>query len=70
MITFKEWMELVEFKITEGCYYYSNVEDLFSLNRWDDDQDGSVVVWCLIPPTTRGCMRWRCVTIRTTGHTD
>jgi hypothetical protein len=40
MITLKEWMELVEFKITEGSYYYTNVEGLFSLHRWDGDQDG------------------------------
>ena len=40
MITLKEWMELVEFKITEGSYYYCNVEGLFLLHSWNGDQDG------------------------------
>lgn len=42
MITIKEWMELVDYKITEGsqyqwrCYGY----DAYSLDSWDGDYDG------------------------------
>jgi hypothetical protein len=40
MITLKEWIELVDYKITEGSYYYCNVEGLFLLHSWNGDQDG------------------------------
>lgn len=42
MITLKEWMELVDYRITEGsdfcwdCYG----PDVYSLDSWDGDQDG------------------------------
>lgn len=40
MITLKEWMELVDYKITEGSNYYCNVEGLFLLHSWNGYQDG------------------------------
>lgn len=40
MIILKEWMELVDYKITEGSDYYGNVPDLYSLNSWNGEQDG------------------------------
>lgn len=45
MITLKQWMELVNYQITEGSDYYAEVKDsnitLYSLNSWDGKQDGS-----------------------------
>ena len=40
MITLKEWMELVDYKITEGSDYYGSVPALYSLNSWSGEQDG------------------------------
>ena len=40
MITLKEWMELVDFKITEGSDYYTNIPGLYSLSYWNEQQDG------------------------------
>lgn len=43
MITLKQWMELVDYKITEGstygwqCYGYN----AYTLDSWDGDHDGS-----------------------------
>lgn len=42
MITMKEWMELVNYRITEGSDYnwqcYGN--DVYALDSWNGDQDG------------------------------
>jgi hypothetical protein len=42
MITMKEWMEIVDYRITEGCEYcwecYGN--KAYQLDSWNGDQDG------------------------------
>lgn len=40
MITLKEWMELVDYKITEGSDFFNNVPDLYCLTSWNGEQDG------------------------------
>ena len=42
MITLKEWMELVDYRITEGSDYCWNCygHDAHSLDSWNGDQDG------------------------------
>ncbi len=40
MLTLKEWMELVDCRITEGSDYYSNIPGLYSLTSWNGEQDG------------------------------
>ena len=40
MITLKEWMELVDCRITEGSDYYTNIPGLYSLSAWNEQQDG------------------------------
>jgi len=43
MITMKQWMELVDYKITEGSDYYAsgdNVKPLYMLSSWNGDNNG------------------------------
>ena len=40
MLNLKEFMELVDYKITEGSDYYTNVPGLYMLNSWNGEQDG------------------------------
>lgn len=40
MLTLKEWMELVDYKITEGSDYFTNITGLYSLSSWNEQQDG------------------------------
>lgn len=40
MLTLKEFMELVDYKITEGSDYYVNVPGLYMLSSWNGEQDG------------------------------
>lgn len=40
MITLKEWMELVDCRITEGSDYFTNIPGLYSLSAWNGEQDG------------------------------
>ena len=40
MLTLKEWMELVDYKITEGSDYFSNLTGLYCLTSWNGEQDG------------------------------
>lgn len=40
MLTLKEWMELVDYKITEGSEYYQNGKVLYSFSSWNGDHDG------------------------------
>lgn len=40
MITLKDWMDLVEYKITEGSDYYHNDQTLYVLDSWDGSHDG------------------------------
>lgn len=40
MITMKEWMELVDYRITEGGDFYSNVDGLYHISSWNGEQDG------------------------------
>ena len=41
MITLKEWMELVDYRITEGSDYCWSCygPDAYSLDSWNGDQD-------------------------------
>lgn len=39
MITLKEWMEVVDYRITEGGDYYA-YGGAYSLSSWNGDQDG------------------------------
>jgi hypothetical protein len=43
MITLKEWMELVDYRITEGSNYGWQCygANAYSLDSWDNDQDGA-----------------------------
>jgi hypothetical protein len=38
MISLKQWMELVDYRITEGSDYHLNGENLFSLTSWNGRQ--------------------------------
>lgn len=40
MITLKEWMELADYRITEGSDYFTNITGLYSLSSWNEQQDG------------------------------
>jgi len=40
MLTLKEWMELVDYKVTEGSDYFTNIPSLYSLSSWNEQQDG------------------------------
>ena len=40
MITLKEFMELAEYRITEGSDYYTNIPGLYMLSSWNGEQDG------------------------------
>jgi hypothetical protein len=40
MLTLKEFMELVDYKITEGGDYFTNIPGLYSLSSWNEQQDG------------------------------
>jgi hypothetical protein len=42
MITLKEWMELVDYRITEGSEYYNSRygNAVYSLDSWNGEQDG------------------------------
>jgi hypothetical protein len=40
MITVKEWMELVDYRITEGSDYNSYASRAYALSSWSGDQDG------------------------------
>lgn len=40
MLTLKEWMELVDCRITEGSDYFTNIPGLYSLSAWNEQQDG------------------------------
>lgn len=40
MLTLKEWMELVDYKITEGDNYFTNIPGLYILSSWNQKHDG------------------------------
>jgi hypothetical protein len=40
MITLKEWMELVDYRITEGGEYHMYAPRAYSLSSWNGEQDG------------------------------
>ena len=40
MITLKEWMEIADYRITEGSDLYTNIPGLYSLSSWNEQQDG------------------------------
>ena len=40
MITLKQWMELVDFKITEGTDYFLGTKQLYALDHWNGEQHG------------------------------
>lgn len=45
MLKLMDWMELVDYKITEGSEYFASLKEnsprLFSLSSWDGKQEGS-----------------------------
>jgi hypothetical protein len=40
MLTLKEWMELVDYRITEGGDYNLFSDNAYALSSWNGDQDG------------------------------
>ena len=40
MITFKQWMELVDYRVTEGSDWHCNIPGLYSLTSWNGDHNG------------------------------
>lgn len=40
MLTLKQWMELANYKITEGSEYYSDGVTLYCLDSWGGNSDG------------------------------
>ena len=40
MLTLKEWMELVDYKVTEGSDYFTNIPGLYSMSSWNERHDG------------------------------
>ena len=40
MLTLKAWMELVDYKVTEGSDYFTNIKGLYSMSSWNEQQDG------------------------------
>jgi len=40
MITLKEWMEIADYRVTEGSDYHVNIPGLYSLSAWNGEQDG------------------------------
>ena len=40
MLNLREFMELVDYKITEGSDYYTNIKGLYMLSSWNGEQDG------------------------------
>ena len=42
MLTLKEWMEIVDYRITEGSDYYNSRygDKIYSLDSWNGEQDG------------------------------
>jgi hypothetical protein len=54
MITLKQWMELVDYQITEGSDYHLNGETLFALTSWNGRQaDGGYSVQIVFDPKTQ-----------------
>lgn len=45
MITLKQWMETVEYRITEGSHFGWNCfgDNAYTLDSWDGDQEGSTL---------------------------
>ena len=40
MLTLKEWMKLVDCRITECSDYFTNIPGLYHLSSWNEQQDG------------------------------
>jgi hypothetical protein len=40
MITLKEWMEIVDYRITEGCNYNLYSPNAYALSSWNGEHDG------------------------------
>lgn len=40
MIKLKQWMELVDYRVTEGSDYHVNIPGLFLMSSWNGDQKG------------------------------
>jgi hypothetical protein len=40
MITLKEWMEVTDYRITEGSDYFAFGGSAYALSSWNGDQDG------------------------------
>lgn len=50
MITLKDYMELIDYKITEGSEWYGNIPNTYCLTTWNGDQDGYSLN-CVFDPT-------------------
>lgn len=57
MLTMQEWMELVDYKITEGSDYFASVKgaeiSLYSMSSWDGKQDGASFFISFDPKTQK-----------------
>lgn len=40
MLTIKQYLELIDYKITEGSEWYANIPDLYCLSTWNGEHDG------------------------------
>ena len=40
MITLQEWMETIQYQISEGSEWYCNIPNTYSLSYWNEKQDG------------------------------
>ena len=49
MITLKEFMELVDYKITEGSDYFVNIPGMYMLSSWNGVQDGFSMDIAFVP---------------------
>jgi hypothetical protein len=49
MLTLKEFMELVDYKITEGSDYFVNIPGMYMLSAWNGEQDGFSMDIAFVP---------------------
>lgn len=49
MLTLKEFMELVDYKITEGSDYFVNIPGMYMLSAWNGVQDGFSMDIAFVP---------------------
>lgn len=49
MLTLKDFMELVDYKITEGSDYFVNIPGMYMLSAWNGEQDGFSLDIAFVP---------------------